>query len=135
MIGDSNEETNFPHKLLLTDRKVSKLRKAFANSLLANINLLKTHLSKIVQPGGILGRLFGPLLKTAGLPLIKNVFKPLATSVSIPLGLFVDTGIHKKILWLLAETLISNEEMDDIMRVVKSFEESGLMMKVVSETI
>ena len=78
MIGDN--ETNFPHKLLLTNRQVSSLRKAFANHLSADIKLSKTQLS------WFLGRLLGPLLKI-GLPLIKNVIKLLAKSVSIPLGL------------------------------------------------
>ena len=75
MIGDN--EINFPHKLLLTNRQVSKLHKAFANHLSADIKLSKTQLSKMVQSGGFLGRLLGPLLKT-GLPLIKNVIKSLA---------------------------------------------------------
>ena len=85
MIG--NNETNFPHKLLLTNGKVSNLRKAFANHLSTNIKLSKTQLSKMIQSGGFLGRLLGPLLKT-GLPLIKNVIKPLAKSVLIPLGFY-----------------------------------------------
>ena len=84
MIDD--DKTNFPHKLLLTNRQVANLRKAFANYL----------------SGGFLGRLLGPLLKT-GLPLIKNVIKPLAKSVLIPLGLTAaasaaDAGIDKKFL-------------------------------------
>ena len=100
MIGDN--ETNFPHKLLLTNRQVSNLRKAFANHLSTDIKLSKTQLSKMIQSGGFLSRLLGPLLKT-GLPLIKNVIKPIAKSVLIPLGLnaaasTADTGIHKKIL-------------------------------------
>ena len=78
MIGDN--ETNFPHKLLLTNRQVSNLHKAFANHLSADIKLSKAQLSKMMQSGGFLGRLLGPLLKT-GLPLIKNVIKPLAKSV------------------------------------------------------
>ena len=45
VIGESNEETNFPHKLLLTDTQVSKLREAFANGSSANIKLSKTQLS------------------------------------------------------------------------------------------
>ena len=99
MIGDN--ETNFPHKLLLTNRQVSNLRKAFANHLSADIKLSKTQLSKMIQSGGFLGRLLGPLLKT-GLPLIKNVIKPLAKSVLIPSGLTAaasaaDAGIHKNI--------------------------------------
>ena len=54
----------------------------------------------MIQSGGFLGKLLGPLLKT-GLPLIKNVIKPLAKSALIPLGLTAaasaaDAGIHKK---------------------------------------
>ena len=99
MKGD-NEETNFPHKLLSTKRWASNLRKAFANRSSADIKLSKTQLSKMIQSGGFLGRLLGPLLKT-GLPLIKNVIKPLAKRVLIPLGLTAaasaaDVGIHKK---------------------------------------
>ena len=70
MIG--NNETNFPHKLLLTDRQVSSLRKSFASHSSADIKLSKTQLSKMIQSGGFLSRLLGPLPKT-GLPLIKNV--------------------------------------------------------------
>ena len=84
MIG--NNETNFPHELLLTDRQVSSLCKSFANNSSADIKLSKTQLSKMIQSGGFLSRLLGPLLK-AGLPLIKNVIKALAKSVLIPLGL------------------------------------------------
>ena len=79
VIGCSNEETNFPHKLL-TDTQVSRLRKVFSNNSLANIKLSKPPVSKLVQSGGFLGGLFGPLLKI-GLPLMKNVLKPLAKSV------------------------------------------------------
>ena len=45
--GDSNDENNFPHKLLLTNTQVSKLRKAFRNDLSANIKLSKGQLHKI----------------------------------------------------------------------------------------
>ena len=99
MIVDSNDETNFPHKLLLTNRQVLNIRKAFSNNSSANIKFSKTQLSKMTQSGDFLGGLLGPLLKT-GLPLIKSVIKPLAKSVLIPLGLTaaaaaVDAGIHK----------------------------------------
>ena len=64
MIGSSNDETNFPHKLLLTNRQVVNLRKAFANYLSTDIKLSKAQLSKMIQSGGFLGRMLGPLLKT-----------------------------------------------------------------------
>ena len=115
MIGNS-DDINFPHKLLLTNRQVANLRKAFAKNPSANIRLSETQLSKIVQSGGFLGKPLGPLLKT-GLPLMKNVIKPLAKSVLISLGLTAaasaaDVGIHTKILGSGTTTLIiSNDEM------------------------
>ena len=74
---------DLPHKLLLTTIQISKLRNAFNNNKSTDLKIFKTQISKIIQSGGFSGRLFGPLLKT-GLPLIKNVIKPFAKSVSIP---------------------------------------------------
>ena len=96
MIGD--DETNFPHKLSLTNKQVVHLCKAFADKSSNDIKLSKTQMSKMIQSGGFLGRLFGSLLKT-GLLLINNVIKPLAKSVLIPLGLTTaasaaDVGKH-----------------------------------------
>ena len=100
MVGDSNDKTNFPHELLLTNRQVENNRKPFANHLSTDIKLSKIQLSKMTQSGGFLGRLLGPLLKT-GLPLMKSLIKPLAKTVLIPLGLpaaasAADARIHKK---------------------------------------
>ena len=149
VVGDSNDENNFPHKLLLNNTQVSRLHKAFANSSSANIKLSKTQLRKIGQSGGFLGRLLGPLLKI-GLPLIGNVLKSLPKSVLIPLGLTAaaatdaaicnkifgsghhpsDLALHPSDLVLRVTKLtISNEEMNDIMKIVKSLEESGLLSK------
>ena len=141
MIGNSEGETNFPHKLLLTNRQVANLCKAFTNYLLADIKLSKSQLFKMIQAGGFLGRLLGPLLKT-GLPLMKNVIKPLAKSVLIPLGLTAaaaaaSTGIHKKILGSGHNTtlIISNDDMEDILKIVKSLKDSGRLLEGISETI
>ena len=86
-------------------------------------------------------RLLGPLLKT-GLPLIKNVIKPLAKSVLISLGLTAaasaaDAGIHKKILGSgnMTTLIISNDEMGDIIKIVKSLEDSCLLVKGITETV
>ena len=95
---------------------------------------------KIGRSRGFWGRLLGPLPKT-GLPLMKNVLKPLPKSVLLPLVLTAaasakDAAIHKKMFGSGTTTLIiSNEEMNYIMKIVKSLEESGLSIKVVSETI
>ena len=121
MVGDN--ETNFPHKLLLTNRQVSNIRKAFANHCSADIKWSKTQLSKMIQSGRFLGRLRGPLLKT-GLP---------AALAAVPLA--ADAVIHKKVLGSGNTTLItSNEEIHDIIRIIKSLEDSGLLLKVVTET-
>ena len=72
--------------MILTNTQVSRLRKAFANGPSDNIKLSKTQLNKIGQSGEFLGRLLGPLLKT-GIPLMKNLLKPLAKIVLRPLGL------------------------------------------------
>ena len=134
IIGDN--ETDFPHKLLLTNRQVSNLRKAFANHSSADIKLSKTQLSNMIQSGGFLGRLLGPLLKT-GLSLISNVIKPLAKSVLIPLGLTaaasaVDAGIHKNILGSrnMTTLIISNNKIENVIKRVKSLEDSGLLAEV-----
>ena len=63
MIGNSYDEINFPHELLLTNRQVANLHKAFANNSLADIKLSKPQLSKVIQSGGFFGRLLDPLLK------------------------------------------------------------------------
>ena len=137
MVGD--DETNFPHKLSLTNRQVANLCKAFANNLSTDIELSKSQICKMVQSGGSLGRLLGTLLET-GLPLMKNVIKPLTKSILIPLGLTAsasaaDGGIHKKILGSGTTTLIiSNDEMKDIITIVKSLEDSGLSLKGVGKT-
>ena len=147
MIGESNDATNFPYELLLTDRQVSKLRNAFGNKSSANVKLSKTYLSKIVQSVGFPGRLRGTLLKI-GLALMKNVLTPLAKSVLIQLGLTeavsaADTGIHKKVLGFghpldvaqqIPTLIISNEEMEN-MKIIKSLKKPGLLIKGVRKTI
>ena len=111
--------------------------------------LSKTQLSKMIQSGGFLGRLLGPLLKK-GLLLIKNVIKSLTKGVLIPLGLTTtasgaDAGIHKKILVSghnhpsssashNTALIISNGEIGDIIKIVKSLEDSGLLVKGVTKT-
>ena len=79
MVGDLNGETDFPHRLLITNTRVSRLRKTFENNSSANIKLSKTQLHKMGQSRRFLTRRLGPLLKN-GLPLMKNILKPLANT-------------------------------------------------------
>ena len=130
IVGDFNDKSNFLHNLLLSNTQVSYT--TFTNNSSA-----KTQLHKIVQSGGILGRLLGPLLKGV-LPLIGNLLKPLAKTVLITLRLYgaasaTDTAIHKKIFGSGFTTLIIS--LEDIMKVVNSLEDFGLLMKGVHETI
>ena len=124
MISNSDDETKFPDKLLLTNRQVSNLRKTFAKHTSTDIKFSKTQLSKMIQSGGFLSRLLGPLLR-AELPLMKSAIKPLAKSFLVPLGLtaaasVADAGIHKKILGSGHNTtlIISTDEMEDILKIV-----------------
>ena len=119
-ICDSNNEHNFSHKLLSTNNQVLRLCKAFANGSSANIKLSKTQLGKRAQPGGYLGRFIGPLL-IAGLPLIGNVFKTLAKSVLIPLGITPAVDIQEKVFESGNTTLIIfNEDMNNTMKIIRS---------------
>ena len=59
LIGNYNDEINFPHKLLLTDTQGSKIRNDFANDSAATIKFSKTHLSKMIQSGAIMTGIFG----------------------------------------------------------------------------
>ena len=127
----------------MTNRQAANLRKAFANQLSTDIKFSKAQLSIMIQSRGFLDKLLGPLLKT-GLSLMKSVIKPLAKSVLIPLGLTAaasaaDAGIHKKILGSghnnNTTLIISNDEIDDILKIVKYLEDSGVLLKGVSETI
>ena len=143
MIGNSDDNSNFPHELLLTNRQVPNLRKAFAKNTSTDIMLSKTQLSKMIQSGRFPGKLLGPLLRT-GLPLMKSVIKPLAKSVLVPLGLTgaasaADAGIHTKVLGSghnnNTALIISNDEMNNLLEIVKSLEDSGVLLKGVSEAI
>ena len=103
----------------------------------------------MIQSGGFLVKLLGPLLKI-GLPLTSNVIKRLAKSILISLWLTAaaaaaDAGIHKKLLGSgnnhhspsapHITLIISNDEINDIIKIVKSLEDSGLSLKGVTETV
>ena len=135
MVGDSNDNTNFPHELLLTNRQVANIRKVFDKNTSIDIKLSKTQLSKMIQSGGflrnLLGKLADPLMKVA-MPLAKNVLVPLGISTAISA---FDGSIKKKMFGSRTTTLIiSNDEMDDILKIVKSLEDSNVLLKGVSET-
>ena len=114
VFSDSNDDTNFLHELLLTNTQVSS----------AHMKLSKSQLHKIGESGILLGRLLWPLLKT-GLFLMKNLQKPLAKIVWMISGLTAvasaTAAAQNKIFGSGTTTLIiSNEEMNVIMKIIKS---------------
>ena len=131
MIGNADYETNFPHKLLLTNRQVANLRKAFANHTSTDIKLSKAQLSKM-QKGGFL-RFLAPLLN----PLLKSVIKVLGMLGQTAAASATDAAINSKILGSGNHTtlIISNDDMQDIFNMVKSLEDSGLLLDGITKTV
>ena len=110
---------DLPHELLLTTRQKTKLRNAFNNNMSTDLKLFKAQISKIIQSGGFLGSLLSkltdPLMKVA-IPLAKNVLAPLGITAAASA---IYAGIQKEIHGSGTKTLIiSNEEMNDIMKIV-----------------
>ena len=127
---------DLPHELLLTTRQKAKLRNAFNNNTSADIKLSSAQIAKIIQSGGFLGSLLsksaGQLIKIA-VPLAKNVLPPLGITAAASA---LDAGIQKKIHGSGTTTLIiSNEEMNDIMKMVQALEDSNILLKGVTKTI
>ena len=134
MIGNSEDEVNFRHKLLFTNRQVANLRKAFANHTSTDIKLSKAQLNKM-QKGGFL-RFLAPLLKSA-LPLLKSVIKPLGMLGLTAPASATDAAIHKKVLGSGNHTtlIISNDDLNDLLEVIKSLEKKGILFDGITETI
>ena len=132
---------DLPHELLLTTRQKTKLRNAFNNNMATDLKLSKAQISKIIQSGGFLGsllsKLAGPLMKVV-IPLAKNILAPLGIKAAT---LAIDEGIQKKkkkkkIHGPGTTTLIiSNEEMNDIIKIVQALEDSNILLEGVTKTI
>ena len=116
--------------------KKAKLRNAFNNNMSTDLKLSKAHIFKIIQSRGFLGSLLSkladPLMKVA-VPLAKNILAPLGITVALSA---IDAGIQKEIYASGTTTLIiSNKEMNDIMKIVQAFEDSNILLKGVTKTI
>ena len=119
---------------MLTNLQVANLHKAFVNHTSTDIKLSKTQLTKMQKDGFL--RFLGPLLKS-GLPLLKSVIKPLGLLRLTAASSAIDSGVQKKIYGSgSATTLItSNDDIKEILKIVKSLEDSGVFIKGVTETI
>ena len=133
-INNFNKD-ELPHKLLLTTRQNTKLRNAINNNLATDIKLSKAQIKKILQSGGFLGKLLsklaGPLMKVA-MPLAKNVLAPLGLTAAMSA---IDGIIQKKIHGSGIKSIIEEEDMNDIMKIIEVLENSGILLKGVSKTI
>ena len=134
MAGNSDDEANFPHKLLLTNRQTLSLRKAFNNHTSADTKFSKAQLTKM-QKGGFLKFLM-PLLKS-GLPLLKSVVKPLGMLGLTAAASATDAAINKKIVGSENHTTLisSNDDMQDLLKIVKSLEDSVILLNGITETV
>ena len=123
------EISNLPRELFLTTRQTAKLRHAIENNMSTDIKLSKAQISQIIQSGGFLGNILGPLLKT-GLPLLKLFIKPLGLLGLTAASSAIDAGVQKKISGSGTTTLvILSEEMNDIMKIVQDLEDSNILLK------
>ena len=124
---------NLPHELLLTTRQTTKLRNAIENNMSTDIKLSKAQIIQFVGfLGSLLSKLAGPLMKVAA-PLAQKVLAPLGLTAAMSAE---DAGIQKKIHGSGTATLIiSNEEMNDIIKIVQALEDSNILLKVVTKTI
>ena len=123
MIRNSDDEADFPHKLLLTNRQVANIRKAFANYTSTDIKLSKNTVIK-------------PLIKS-GLPFLKSLIKPLGMLGLTAAVSATDAAINKKILGSGNYTTLinSNDDIQDLLKIVKSLEDSGILLDGITETI
>ena len=120
---------NLPHELLLTTRQKTKVRNAFNNNMQTDLKLSKAQLSKIIQSRGFLGsllsKLAGPLMKIA-VPLAKIVLAPLGITAAVSA---IVAGIKKKHGSGNTTLIISNEEINDIMKIIQALKNSNILTK------
>ena len=147
MIGSSNDETNSPHNLLLIDIQVSRICKSFANGSFVNIKFLKTQLSKMIQSGGILGESLVAMPHAMFLAGRKRSIKrgiSLALKIATKLAekateYYINRGINelnkKFTLSKGSGITLRNNEIKDIMKVIQSLENRGILLKGTTRTI
>ena len=133
MIENSNHETNFPHKLFLTDTQVSKICKAFANGLSANITFSKNQLSKIVRSGEILGELLVASPYTALKVETQELIKRAPELTKDATRYFVNKEINRlKKDFTSSEgsrITLTNNKVKNIIKVIKSLENKGVLLR------
>ena len=124
-----------PYELLLTTRQSTKLRNAINNNMATDLKLSKAQIKKMIQSGGLLGKLLSkvadPLMKVA-MPLAKNILAPLRLTAAMSA---IDGSIQKKMRGEGVKLVIEQEDMNDIMKIIESLENSSILLKGVTKTI
>ena len=151
LIGSSNDETNCPHKLLLTYTQVSKIRKTLANGSSANIKFPKTQLSKMIQSGGLVSN-FLDLLNPDKSLLFKSdkVFKKIVNeanklSKKVTINDIIKIATDSKNVIkdfknasdkvLGTGITLTDNEIKCILKVIKSLENRGILLKGTTKKI
>ena len=134
-IGVKNfNKEDLPHELLLKTRQSTKLRNAINNNLATGIKFSKAQIKILIESGGFLGKLLsklaGPLMKVV-LQLAKNILAPLGLTAAMSA---IDESIQKKVHGSGIKLIIEQEDMNDIMKIIKALENSGILLKGVSKT-
>ena len=126
MVGNSNDDTKFPHKLLLTNTQVSRLHEPFANSSSTNTKFSETQLSKVIQSEGfieLMDKIFGPAMRV---------------TLEVPGIILLDAGynlvnikidIKPSILSRGSGITLTNNEIKDNAKISRSFENRGILLK------
>ena len=131
-----------PHELFLTTRQTTKIRNAFANNMSTDIKLSKAQISKIIQSGGS----FGSWLGNLGKKVIRDLAIPLARDNLPGLVSNLATNAINKFKRKISEKgavraakgftlFISNKHLNDIIKIIELFEDSGVLIDGVTETV
>ena len=100
-----------------------------------DIKLSKAQIKKLIQSGGLLGKLLsklaGPLMKVA-VPLAKNVLAPLGLTAAMSA---IDGSIQKKIDGSGVKLIIEQEDMNHILKIIETLENSGILLRGVTKMI
>ena len=114
------------HELLLTTTQNTKLRNAINKNLATDIKLSKAQIKKLIQSGGLLGKLLSKLaglLMKAAMPLAKNVLAPLGLTAAMSA---IDGSIQNKIHGSGFKLIIEQEDMNFI-KIIEALENSGIL--------
>ena len=136
-IGNKNfNKADLLHELFLTQTQINKLREKVENYMSTDIKLSKTQINKLIKEGGALGSILArvlPKLIKPAISLGKNILAPLGLSAAMSA---TDAAIQKKIHGYGTKTVrFSNKDLDDITKIVKTLEDSDVLMKGITETL